>query len=342
VDCLPGEWRHPENRSPLSRHWSERQWRRLLRERGKSVKFAFIDAERASFPISRMCHVLGVRRSGFFAWQERPACRRQQQDMIYLALAIVLGSMADNGSMLDLFSRRVVGWATSDRLKRDLAVEALRRALVARNPGPGPVPEPNRLRAKDPGSELNALHKSPASPKAYRHFGHDITDEDHVLEAGLGFAVKTDKGAFIGREAVLRKREAGLTRRMVQVRLKDPERLLFHNEPILRDGRIVSFLTSGNYGHALGARSVWAICLAAAMRRAQRSCPRAMRSMWRAGSSRPRSALRRCTTRNRPGCAADGAGARPHGRPRAVSSRIGRAGARLRDQNRRGQVSEMR
>jgi glycine cleavage system aminomethyltransferase T len=46
--------------------------------------------------------------------------------------------------------------------------------------------------------------------KAFRHFGHDITDEDHVLEAGLGFAVRTGKGDFIGREAVLRKREAGL------------------------------------------------------------------------------------------------------------------------------------
>jgi putative transposase len=49
------------------------------------VKFAFIDAEKASFPISRMCRVLGVSQSGFFAWQERPACRRQQQDMVYLA-----------------------------------------------------------------------------------------------------------------------------------------------------------------------------------------------------------------------------------------------------------------
>jgi len=88
--------------------------------------------------------------------------------------------------------------------------------------------------------------------KGFRHFGHDITDEDHVLEAGLGFAVKTDKGAFIGRDAVLRKREDGLTRRMLQFRLKDPEPLLFHNEPILRDGKIVSYLTSGNYGHALG------------------------------------------------------------------------------------------
>ncbi len=51
--------------------------------------------------------------------------------------------------------------------------------------------------------------------KGFRHFGHDITSEDHVLEAGLGFAVKTDKPGFIGRDAVLRKREAGLDRRMV-------------------------------------------------------------------------------------------------------------------------------
>ena len=49
------------------------------------MKFAFIDAEKASFPISRMCRVLGVSQSGFFAWQDRPACRRQQQDMVYLA-----------------------------------------------------------------------------------------------------------------------------------------------------------------------------------------------------------------------------------------------------------------
>ena len=88
--------------------------------------------------------------------------------------------------------------------------------------------------------------------KAYRHFGHDITDEDHVLEAGLGFAVKTEKGDFIGRDAVLRKKENGLTRRLLQFKLREPEPLLFHNEPIVRDGEIVSFLTSGNYGHHLG------------------------------------------------------------------------------------------
>ena len=89
--------------------------------------------------------------------------------------------------------------------------------------------------------------------KAFRHFGHDITEEDHVLEAGLGFAVKTTKADFIGRDAVLSKKESGLESRLLQFKLKDPEPLLYHNEPILRDGEIVSYITSGNYGHTLGA-----------------------------------------------------------------------------------------
>ena len=88
--------------------------------------------------------------------------------------------------------------------------------------------------------------------KGFRHFGHDITCEDHVLEAGLGFAVKTDKPAFIGRDAVLRKKDEGLNTRMVQFRLTDPEPLLYHNEPIVRDGKIVGYLSSGAYGHHLG------------------------------------------------------------------------------------------
>jgi len=93
--------------------------------------------------------------------------------------------------------------------------------------------------------------------KAFRHFGHDISDEDHVLEAGLGFAVKLDKpasrfGDFIGRDAVQSKKQNGLEKRLVQFRLTDPELLLYHNEPILRDGKIVGYLTSGNYGHHLG------------------------------------------------------------------------------------------
>jgi 4-methylaminobutanoate oxidase (formaldehyde-forming) len=89
--------------------------------------------------------------------------------------------------------------------------------------------------------------------KGFRHFGHDITSEDHVLEAGLGFAVKTSKPEFIGREAVLEKKEKGLDMRLVQFKLTDPQPLLYHNEPVLRDGEIVGFLSSGAYGHHLGA-----------------------------------------------------------------------------------------
>ena len=73
-----------------------------------------------------------------------------------------------------------------------------------------------------------------------------------MLEAGLGFAVKPAKGDFIGRDAVLRKKEAGLSRRMLQFRVASPDHMLFHNEPLIKDGEIVGLVTSANYGHALG------------------------------------------------------------------------------------------
>ena len=93
--------------------------------------------------------------------------------------------------------------------------------------------------------------------KAFRHFGHDISNEDHVLEAGLGFAVKEGKpdtrfGGMIGADAVKAKRNDGLNQRLMQFRLNDAQPLLYHNEAILRDGEIVGYLTSGNYGHHLG------------------------------------------------------------------------------------------
>ncbi|MFT5743619.1 MAG: glycine cleavage system aminomethyltransferase T/glycine [Paracoccaceae bacterium] len=107
---------------------------------------------------------------------------------------------------------------------------------------------------QDMGAKLCGMHMMDTCriEKGFRHFGHDITSEDHVLEAGLGFAVKTDKPAFIGRDAVLRKKDEGLNARMVQFRLTDPEPLLYHNEPIVRDGQIVGYLSSGAYGHHLG------------------------------------------------------------------------------------------
>ncbi|MEQ9199032.1 MAG: FAD-dependent oxidoreductase, partial [Rhodospirillales bacterium] len=96
---------------------------------------------------------------------------------------------------------------------------------------------------------LNSLRME----KGYRHWGHDITDAETPLEAGLGFAVKFDKpGGFQGRDALLRQKEAGVKQRLVQFRLIDPEPLVYHNEPILRDGRICGYVTSGMFGHTIG------------------------------------------------------------------------------------------
>ncbi len=91
--------------------------------------------------------------------------------------------------------------------------------------------------------------------KAYREWAHDIGSCDTPLEAGLGFTCAWDKpGGFVGREALLRQREAGMPRRrLVQFLLEDPEPLLYHNEPILRDGMPNGYTTSAMYGHTLGA-----------------------------------------------------------------------------------------
>ena len=96
---------------------------------------------------------------------------------------------------------------------------------------------------------LNSLRME----KAYRHWSHDITDEDSPLEAGLDFVVKFEKpGGFIGREALLDQKARGLSRHLVQLLLQDPESLIYHNEPIWRDGELVGHITSGAYGHTLG------------------------------------------------------------------------------------------
>ena len=92
--------------------------------------------------------------------------------------------------------------------------------------------------------------------KGYRSWGHDIADEDTPLDAGLGFTVAWDKaGGFVGRDALLAQRAAGaLKKRLVQVKLSDDSAsapLLYHEEPIIRDGAIVGSIKSGAWGHRL-------------------------------------------------------------------------------------------
>jgi len=92
--------------------------------------------------------------------------------------------------------------------------------------------------------------------KKFVHFGHDVGDEDSPVEAGMRFVCNLEKSEhFIGRDAVLAQIDAGNPpkRRLLQFLLEDTQAMLYHHEPILRDGIVVGFLTSGNYGHTLGA-----------------------------------------------------------------------------------------
>jgi glycine cleavage system aminomethyltransferase T/glycine/D-amino acid oxidase-like deaminating enzyme len=89
--------------------------------------------------------------------------------------------------------------------------------------------------------------------KGFRHFGHDIADDDTPFEAGLGFAVALDKEGFLGKAALQTQKTAGpATRhRMVSLRVEgatDQGPYLIHNEPVWRDGQIVGHVTSGDWG----------------------------------------------------------------------------------------------
>jgi putative transposase len=194
------------------------------------MKFQFIDAAKEDFPVTRLCQVLGVSQSGYFAWRSRPASCHQREDLVLLAhirsaFARSHGTygsprmtrelqddglnvgrrrtarlMRENGLkarqtrrfkrttdshhafpvapnlleqnfsaerpnqkwaadisyvwtcegwlylavILDLFARRVVGWAVSDRLHQELALEALHKAVAVRRPSAGLIHHTDR------------------------------------------------------------------------------------------------------------------------------------------------------------------------------------------------------
>jgi 4-methylaminobutanoate oxidase (formaldehyde-forming) len=99
---------------------------------------------------------------------------------------------------------------------------------------------------------LNSLRME----KAYRLWGYDVGTEETPLEAGLAFTVAWDKpGGFVGRDALIMRREEGVRRRLVQLVLEDPEPLVYRGEPIWRNGELVGTVTTGMFGHTVG-RSV--------------------------------------------------------------------------------------
>jgi glycine cleavage system aminomethyltransferase T/glycine/D-amino acid oxidase-like deaminating enzyme len=90
--------------------------------------------------------------------------------------------------------------------------------------------------------------------KGYRDYGHDIDNTDSVLDAGLGFAVDLKKPqGFLGKDAVLAHKAKGpLTKRLLQILIKDPEPLLFHAEVVYRNDVAVGYIRAASYGHTLG------------------------------------------------------------------------------------------
>ena len=88
--------------------------------------------------------------------------------------------------------------------------------------------------------------------KGYRLWGADISTEYNPFEAGIGFAVRMKKGTFLGRDALVEAREAGLSKKLCCMTIDDPSKVVMGNEPILIDGRPMGFVTSANYGYSIG------------------------------------------------------------------------------------------
>lgn len=112
------------------------------------------------------------------------------------------------------------------------------------------------MEAGEPLGLVNAGHNAINSlrlEKGYLAWGTDLSPDDTPLEAGLGFAIDWEKPhGFLGRDALLRQKEAGCPRRILLFLLEDSSAMLWGSEPILLDGAIAGYTTSAGYAHALG------------------------------------------------------------------------------------------
>jgi glycine cleavage system aminomethyltransferase T/glycine/D-amino acid oxidase-like deaminating enzyme len=100
--------------------------------------------------------------------------------------------------------------------------------------------------------------------KGYRVWGADISPDETPYEAGLGFAVKLDKGEFVGRQALLVANERPLERRLACLTLDDPRAVALGSEPVRIDGEIAGRVTSGGYGYTVERSIAYAYVPAAA------------------------------------------------------------------------------
>ena len=88
--------------------------------------------------------------------------------------------------------------------------------------------------------------------KGYRSWGTDVTTEHDPYEAGLGFAVRMDKGDFVGRAALEGRSEGTAQRRLTCLTLDDPAAVVLGKEPVRVNGAPAGYVTSASYGYTVG------------------------------------------------------------------------------------------
>lgn len=86
--------------------------------------------------------------------------------------------------------------------------------------------------------------------KGYRAWGHDMTTEHTPCEAGVGFAVRMDRGDFVGRAAL--EQLGSPARRLTALLLDDPAAVVLGKEPVYVGGVPAGYVTSASYGYTLG------------------------------------------------------------------------------------------
>ena len=98
------------------------------------------------------------------------------------------------------------------------------------------------------GEALNALRIE----KGFLHWGHDLAYTEAPHQLGLSFLCNKEQN-FVGKEAAQERKDAAQGPYLCHVKLLDEQPLLYHNEPVLLDGKAIGFITSGAFGNAMGA-----------------------------------------------------------------------------------------
>ncbi|OXM64638.1 MULTISPECIES: GcvT family protein [Amycolatopsis] len=88
--------------------------------------------------------------------------------------------------------------------------------------------------------------------KGYRSWGADMTTEHNPYEAGLGFAVRKQKGDFVGRDAIAGVTDETVTRRLSCLTVDDGRSVVLGSEPVFVDGEPAGYVTSAAFAHTLG------------------------------------------------------------------------------------------